>query len=417
MSASPTRPAPAPAGRTAQSTAEDEVTLADAGAGRRAKLVEALAGRWRMLPVLATLIALWGLFAAASPVFLTSRNLSNLAVQIVVTGILALGLVLVLLVGQIDLSVAALSGVAAGIMGQLSVGLGWNIGLAIAVAILAGATVGLLYGALVTRSSAPAFIVTLGGALILKGVLLQLLPRAGQLPLSGTTIATAVNGFLSPATGYALVLTACLLFGALRVQSHRQERTLGLRINPVREHLLPFAVVTAAAMLVVAVFNTYRGVPVPVAVFLALLLFAWFLTTQTAFGTYLYAIGGNAEAARRAGIPVRTIITTAFMIASGLAALGGVIAAARVLGVSPQSGSDTLLLEAVAAAVIGGASLFGGRGSVWAALLGALVIGTISNGLDLIGVSSQVKLMTQGGILVTAVVTDGFITRTSAARN
>jgi len=377
-------------------------------------VVEALAGEYRLVPVCIALAFIWLFFAITTENFLSPRNLSNLSLQIVVTGVLALGLVLVMLIAEIDLSVAALSGVCASIMALLTVDEGWSPVLAVAAAIAAGALFGALQGGIVVFG-APSFVVTLGGSLALGGALLLLLPDAGQINLAETPIADVAGTYIAPEVGWGLVLVGLVAFVALRLRALRGGRgtAAGGGASRTAHVLLPAVLAGVTAVAAIAILNSYRGVPVAVAIFLGLLLALWYLTTQTRFGTYLYATGGNEEAARRAGIGVTRLRVVTFALAGGFAAIAGIIAASRLLGVSTQSGSGTLLLQAIAAAVIGGASLFGGRGSIWAALLGALVIGSVSNGLDLRGSPDEVKLIVQGAILVLAVAIDAVVSRGS----
>lgn len=382
----------------------------------RHTVADALAGRWRMIPVLATLVMLWIFFASQAPGFLSARNLSNLSVQIVVTTILALGLVLVLIIGEIDLSVAALGALASAVMARLLVEAGLGAVAAIGIAIAFGVAVGCLQGLIVTQFRAPAFIVTLGASLVMQGLLLLLLPRTGQVPLAGTFVELITGSYLVPQIGYALAVATPVVVTMLLYQTFRHRRRQGQQLSLVRAVALPGLACLACSLLVVAVLNLHRGVPTAVVLMLGLLAVLAYMTTQTRLGTYLYAIGGNAEASRRAGIRVRRVKVATFALTGGLAAIAGIVSASRTLGVSSQSGSGTLLLEAVAAAVIGGASLFGGRGSVWAALLGALVIGSISNGLDLLGADAQVKLIIQGAVLILAVAVDGALSKGARAR-
>lgn len=382
----------------------------------RHQVADALSGRWRMLPVLATLVILWGVFASQAPGFLSARNLSNLSVQIVVTAILALGLVLVLIIGEIDLSVAALGALASAVMARLLVETGVGPVIALATAVTFGVGAGCLQGLIVTQFRAPAFIVTLGASLVMQGLLLLLLPRTGQVPLAGTFVELIAGSYLVPAVAYLLALATPVVVALLLLQTFRHRRGQGQQLSKVRTVVLPSAACLICSLVVVAGLNLHRGVPTAVVLMLALLAGLAYLTTQTRFGAYLYAIGGNAEAARRSGIRVRRVKVATFALTGGLAAIAGIVSASRTLGVSSQSGSGTLLLEAVAAAVIGGASLFGGRGSVWAALLGALVIGSISNGLDLLGADAQLKLIIQGGVLILAVAVDGALSRGARAR-
>ena len=381
------------------------------GAGFGKDVLEAIATRWRVIPVVISLMFIWVIFACQTPVFLSARNLTNLADQIAATSIVALGLVLVLLVAEIDLSVAALSAVCAAIAGVLVVQMDISLWLALVSAFAAGALFGALQGAVVVSTGAPAFIVTLGSSLMLGGVLLILLPSgSGMVPLAGTDLQIIAAYHLPPALSYALTAGVGLTGLWMRWRTHRQRLAYGLRSSPSKSLGLGLAVL-ATSLAAVAFFNSNRGVPLPVAVLGGLVAILSYVTTQTPFGTWLYAIGGNPEAARRAGIPVSLVKIAAFAILGMLAAVGGVVAAARVLGVSPASADQSLLLEAIAAAVIGGTSLFGGRGSVWAAILGALVIGSIANGMFLIDASTELRLLVQGGVLVLAVVADALIAR------
>jgi D-xylose transport system permease protein len=396
-------------------TAEREPRAAhesDAAGDRRGQIVEALTGEWRVIPVLIALAAIWVFFALGDSSFVSPRNLSNLSLQIVVTGVLALGLVLILLVGEIDLSVAASSGVCATVMSTLFVNHGWSAGPAILVAVLLGAAVGGVQAAIVVYGS-PSFVVTLGGALMLQGALIALLPNAGQINLADTSIADIAGTYLDAATGWTLAVVAMLGFAVLRWTRHAANRRRKIQTHLVRDVLAPVCLICAVSVAAVAVLNAYQGVPVAVAIFLALLLTFSYITTQTRYGVHLFAAGGNRDAARRAGVPVTKLIVSTFVVAGACAAIGGIIAASRVLGVSVQSGQGSLMLEAIAAAVIGGTSLFGGRGTVWAALLGALVIGSISNGMDLRGMATEVKLVVEGAILIAAITVDAVIARGS----
>ena len=380
----------------------------------RARLFELLAGRWRVVPVLVALAGIWITFTLLSEVFLSSRNLSNLLLQIVVMSVISLGLVLVLLVGEIDLSVALLSAVCAAIAAQLSVNHNWPFPLVLAAGISSGAVFGFAQGFITTRFKVPSFIVTLGGSLVLSGLLQQTLPSdTYEIGLVRDPIALIANSYLPNWLSGLGVVFAAIVVGLLGLQSHADRRRAGFTPSLIRLVLIPSAVVVAVGAGILLLLSDYRGVPVAIAILFAVLGFFGYLTTQTKFGTYLYAIGGNPEAARRAGIPVDRIKIIVFMLTGALAAFGGIIAASRVLSVSHLSADPLILLEAIAAAVIGGASLFGGRGSVWAALTGALVMGSITNGMLLIDVSTPTRLLVQGTILILAVVVDAVISRTS----
>ena len=383
-----------------------------APATRGAMLLEFLAGRWRTVPVLIALALIWAVFATQSDVFLSSRNLSTLALQIVVTSVIGLSLVLVLIAGEIDLSVAYLSAVCAAVAATLSVNAGWPFALALSGGVGTGALWGFVQGFVTTRFAIPSFIVTLGGSLILTGALQKILPSdTYEIGLVKDPIASIANTFLPGWASYVGVAIAAALVAALRLETYFSRRGHGFSPSLAVSVVVPVGVAAIGGAAVVSVFEGYRGVPVAVALLAVLLCSLAYLTTQTRFGVHLYAIGGNAEAARRAGIPVDRVRIVAFALAGALAGTGGIIAASRVFGVSPLSADPVILLEAIAAVVIGGVSLFGGRGSVWGALTGALVMGSITNGLLLLDVSTPVRLAVQGTILILAVVTDALIVR------
>jgi D-xylose transport system permease protein len=380
----------------------------------RFNLLEHLSGRMRLVPVLASLVLVWAFFWTQQSAFLSPRNLTNLAMQMVVVATLALGLVLVLLVAEIDLSVAALSGAAAAIAGRLATDQGWNPALACAVALVFGVVWGVMQATIVLYG-APSFIVTLGGSLALGGILLWLLPPAGQIALANNPLRYIAGAFLDRSVGWGLALATIVGYGANCWIQYRARRRVGLNANVTMHLVVPIATVAVGALVTIYVLNSYRGVPVVVAILMAMLVLLSYLSTQTRWGLRIYAVGGNREAARRAGIPVTRTLLWCFAAAGFFAALGGIFAASRLLGVSSQSGGGSLLLEAIAAAVIGGTSLFGGRGVIWSALLGALVIGSISNGMDLLGYPTEAKLAATGLILVLATLSDVVISRGSLA--
>ncbi|WP_244575481.1 sugar ABC transporter permease [Rhizobium sp. 11515TR] len=374
--------------------------------------IATLATRYRMIPVLIALALIWGYFAWANPLFLSPRNLSNLSLQIVVTGVVALGLMFVLVIGEIDLSVAATGAVSAAVTAGLAVNSGYDTTVAVLIGLFVGGAIGAIQGTVVTFFRAPAFIVTLGTSLVLQGILLDMLPAGSNLiSLVGQPFGKIANIYL-PASLSALLLAAVVITLAIfSWQSYAAKRQNSLPASFASGIAVPVLSVTVVGIIVLTVFNSYRGVPLLVASLLGLLGLFAYITTQTRFGLHLYAIGANAEAARRAGISVKSMRIAAFTLTGLFAALGGIIASGRVLGVSPDSANTTLLLEAIAAAVIGGVSLFGGRGSVWAALTGALVMGSVSNGMLLVNASTQTRLEVQGAILTLAVILDAFLSR------
>lgn len=384
---------------------------------RKARITSLLAGDLRALPVLVALAVLVGFFATQSDVFLSSRNLSNLLVQTVVTGVLALGIVFVLLLGEIDLSVASISGLCAVLMAKLVVESGLPAGLAVLVSILLGAAIGTFTGFWATRFLVPTFVITLGFGLVLNGIQLAILPTSGNIALLGTGIEAIAGTYVTGIWSWLVLVIAIVAVVGLKWSEYGRRVKFELEASLSKSVLIPGVVFAVVATGLVAVLNLNQGIPVPVIIFAALLGLATYVLTQTRFGLHVYATGGNAEAARRAGINTNRVKMLAFALAGGLAALAGIIAASRILGVSVSSGGGigggALLLNSIAAAVIGGVSLFGGRGRASAALLGALIIGVVSNGLNLMGVSSDVQLVVTGLLLVGAVTIDRTVERIS----
>lgn len=381
----------------------------------RRGLAERLGDELRFLPVALGLIALFLFFATQSDVFLTPRNLNNLLVQSTVTGIIALGLVFVLLTGEIDLSVAATSGVASVLMAKMVVDFGLPIPLAIAVGVIVGAAIGAASGRWITLIGVPSFVVTLGVGLVLNGIQLTLLPRTGRYNLLNTGVENLAGTYVAGIGAWLLVVLGIAALVALRLTTWRRRKAEGLPAPFFGNVLVPVGIVGGLLILVTLFLQNQRGLPMPVILFLVLLGACAYLAGETRFGLYLYAIGNNAEAARRAGIRVDRIKIAAFAIAGALAAFGGILSASRILGVSVSSGGGVgggaLLLESIAAAVIGGVSLFGGRGRVVGALFGALIIATVSNGLNLMGVANEARLIVTGLLLVIAVSIDRGIER------
>jgi len=369
------------------------------------------------LPVLLGLILIAIIFQLANRHFLSPLNLTNLMVQIASVGTISVGIVLVLLIGEIDLSVGAVSGLCAGVMAVLSVKMGLPASIAVGAGILSGAAIGLLQGFWIARLHVPSFIVTLAGYLGWQGVLLYVLGETGTVNLTDPWIIGIANARLPVWFGWVL--------GVLFVGVYTFS-VLGDRQRRVRAGMLPQAplllagrivLVVAGVILAVAIMSINRspqgfvpvmGVPTAVLFLIGFIVLFDFITRRMRFGRYIFAVGGNAEAARRAGINVDRVRTVVFVLASTLAACGGILAGSRLLAVNQSSGGGDVLLNAIAAAVIGGTSLFGGRGSTWSALLGALVIGSIANGMDLLALSSSIRFMVTGAVLLLAVTLDAY---------
>jgi D-xylose transport system permease protein len=368
-------------------------------------------GELGSLRVLIVLGVIWTIFQLSNDRFLTSINLTNLSLQIAAVGTISVGVVLVLLLGEIDLSVGAVSGLAAAVMAVLNVKHGWSPELAILAGLGVGAAIGLFNGLMVTFVGIPSFVVTLAGLLAWQGALLWVLGDTGTINLPDSVITDLTSTFFEPIVGWIMaagVTGGTLAFG-LRSRSRRAKA--GLELPPLAALVLRTVVIGIGSFATVAILSGDRGIPLAPLILVGLCALFAFITHRTSFGRHIYAAGGNDEAARRAGINTRRVRIIVFTLASTLAAAGGILAASRLIAVNQASGSGDLLLLAIAGPVIAGVSLFGGRGTVWAALLGALVIGSISNGMDLLGLESSVKYMITGGVLLAAVTIDALTRR------
>jgi D-xylose transport system permease protein len=369
------------------------------------------------LPVLLGLILIAIIFQIANPNFLSPLNLTNLLVQIAAVGTIAVGVVLVLLIGEIDLSIGSVSGLTAAIMAVLSVKVGAPGWLAILAGILSGAVIGFIQGWWVAKLHVPSFVVTLAGFLGWQGALLYVLGSTGTVNLNDPLIIGLSNARLPVILGWliGLAFIAVAAFNAFRERAQRA-RT-GVSYQPVVLVIGRLVLIAAVIMAAIGLMSVDRnpsrtvpimGVPSAVLFLIGFIVLFDYITRRTKFGRYIFAVGGNAEAARRAGINVDRIRIAVFVLSSTLAACGGILAGSRLFAVNQSSGSGDVLLNAIAAAVIGGTSLFGGRGSVWSALLGALVIGSIANGMDLLAFASSIRFMVTGAVLLVAVTLDAY---------
>ena len=393
---------------TADATVDEEV---EAGSPRLDLLRRFIQGDLAELRVVLALAVIWLVFYLQEPRFMSSVNLSNLVLQTCAVGLVSIGIVHVLLLGEIDLSVGAVSGLCASIMAVLNVQHGWSPYLAIAAAVLAGTAIGLFQGSVFTRFVVPSFVVTLAGLLAWPGFQLKVLGETGTVNLNDPKITGLTSTFYSDTVGWIMGLAAIAIYAALALRGRQKRVGEGLSAPPLGLLLMRIGLVAVAVLLSIWVLNDDRGVPLAALILVGFCLFFFYITTRTRFGRHIFAVGGNAEAARRAGINVNRVRVIVFMIASSMAAAGGIMAASRLLAVNQSSGAGDFLLLAIAGPVIAGTSLFGGRGSVWHALLGALVITSISNGLDLQGRESSVKFMVTGGVLLLAVVIDAIARR------
>lgn len=376
-----------------------------------------LRGDLGFIPVLITLIVIMAYFTIASGgIFLKPENLSNLVLQIATIGIIGLGEIMVLLLGEIDLSVAAVSVFCAVVMAVLSERVGVPGVVAILVALLAGALVGFINGFFIAYLRVPSFIVTLAASIFYSGLLLNLLAGQSTLIIRDPIIVGIAGtpiSFLPDIFGIGLPFLGVLLYALSVSLNFMRRRRAGLRTVSLTQLILQIVIAFVIVLGVVTLFQSYQGVPYATAILVALIVLFWIILTKTPFGRHVYAVGGNNEAARRAGINVVGIRMAVFTLCSALAAVGGIVQASRGLAVASQI-DPVLLLNAIAAAVIGGVSLFGGRGSVWAIVLGGLIIGSLVNGLALLNQGTDVAEMVEGIVLLLAVTIDAVARRLQA---
>ncbi|BCM18153.1 sugar ABC transporter permease [Mesorhizobium sp. J8] len=369
------------------------------------------------LPVIVGLVVIWTVFTSLNPVFVSSSNLVNLLFDCSTVGVIALGIVCVLMVGEIDLSVGSISGFASALVGTLWVNQGWPVALAILAALAFGALIGSLYALLFNRLGMPSFVSTLAGLLAVLGMQLYILGSTGSINLPyGSALVDFGQLMVMPkwvSHTLAVVPGLAMLVTGLRTVTRR--RAANLSAPSVAGLVLRVVAITVGLQLIVAYLNQSRGIPWMFGLFVGLVVAMNYALTRTKWGRSMTAVGGNREAARRAGIKVRAIYLSAFALCSLFAALGGVLAAARLASASQQAGTGDVNLNAIAAAVIGGTSLFGGRGSAYSALLGIIVIQSIASGLTLLDLSSSLRYMITGAVLAIAVIVDSLARRSRAS--
>ena len=382
-------------------------------------------GELGSLPIIIGLIVIVLIFGSLEDQFLTARNFTNLLLQMAPIAALAMGIVFILLIADgeivtIDLSVAfvaAVGGVVTVLL-QRPGDPGWPWWACILGGVVVTTAIGLLHSLIITKLGVPSFITTLAGLLVWSGVVLMLTTQfstAGTIRMQDKTLVGIANNFLSDVMGWILGGLVIVAFTASQVLGVRTRRARGLAAKPTVIVVLQIVAVAVVTLSAVAVANSDRGVP-QITLTLGLFLLFWtFIASRTPFGRHIYAVGGSPEASRRAGINVDRIRITVFMINGFMAGVGGIILASRLRSVATNTGGGNLLLNVIAAAVIGGTSLFGGRGRVVSALYGALVITSIQNGMDLLGMASGTKFVVTGLVLLAAVLVDSISKRRRAA--
>jgi len=378
------------------------------GQALRERWISIRGGEVGYLPVLLGLVVIVIYFQIGNSNFLTAGNFVNLIVQMSGPAVIAIGVVFVLLLGEIDLSAAIVSGVGGVVAAKFLLERTTTLDgvLAILLAIATGVGIGLLQGIFIAKIGVPSFVVTLAGLLAWQGVLLLIIGEGGTVVIQNQTVFDLANYNLTDTAGWILAAIIAGGFAVLQVAGYLRRWRAGLPIGSPTLFVLKTAFVVVAVLAVVAVCNRDRGVPLAGVILIALVVVFTFVAERTVFGRHVYAVGGSVEAARRAGISVDRVKLIVFGLASGLAGLGGVILASRLSSVDPNAGGSDLLLNVIAAAVIGGTSLFGGRGRVIDALLGALVIYAVANGMGLLDYSSGVQFLVTGIILLAAVTVD-----------
>jgi D-xylose transport system permease protein len=359
---------------------------------------------WRTYTMVFALIIIWIIFAYTTDgVFLEARNFSNLMRQATITGVLAVGMLMVILPGHIDLSIGSVAGLTGALAAIAQAWWGYPLVPSLAIGIVTGVAIGLIQGALVAYGNIPAFIVTLGGLLAWRGVV-KGITKGNTVPIGLSEFKAIGQCYLMKPVGIGLAAAGILAIALFAFRSYQSQRRHGAEASVTK---LALQMIFPSLLIVVFIYalNKYAGVPIPVVILIVVALIGAFLTQNTTFGRYLYAIGGNADAARLSGVNIKRHILAVFCIMGALAGLGGIIYTARVGSASPDAGR-LLELDAIAACVIGGTSLMGGRGTVFGAILGAIFMASLDNGMSLKNYQDFTQDIVKGVILVAAVGLD-----------
>ncbi|TRO60623.1 sugar ABC transporter permease [Streptomyces sp. IB201691-2A2] len=376
------------------------------------------AGELGSLPVVLVLAAVWIIFQSLNSNFLSPRNLSNLSVDIVGTGLIAVGIVFVLLLGELDLSVGSISGLAAAAFAVLNVNHGVPEWLAVIIAVLAGTLAGTVQGFSVARTRVPAFVVTLAGLLTWNGLMLYILGTSGTVNLDENGLVAKLTSyyFTNDAAAYGLAAVAAWVVFLVSYQDMRRRKAVGMPHRSLRGIAVRTGVLAVVAFAAAYLLNRFQGLPLALLIFLVVVAGLDIVLRRTHYGRQVYALGGSMEAARRASLSVTRVQTAVLAVSGTMAAIGGLFLASRITSVSQGSGSGVLLVNAIAAAVIGGTSLFGGRGTTWSAVLGMLIIQSIASGMAITDTPTAVQFIITGGVLFAAVLIDSLSRRSQQAR-
>ncbi|MFD6995613.1 sugar ABC transporter permease [Streptomyces mirabilis] len=375
------------------------------------------AGELGSLPVVLVLAAVWITFQSLNQSFLSPRNLSNLSVDIAGTGLIAVGIVFVLLIGELDLSVGSISGLAAAVFAVLNVNNGVPEWLAAIIGVLTGTAAGTIQGFSFAKTRVPAFVITLAGLLTWNGFMLYILGTSGTVNLDENGLVAKLTSyyFTNDAVAYGLAAISAALVFLVCYQDRRRRKTVGMPYRSLRGIVARTGVLGVMAFTGAYLLNRFQGLPLALLIFLVVVAGLDIVLRRTHYGRQIYALGGSVEAARRASLSVTGVQTAVLAISGTMAAIGGLFLASRITSVSQSSGSGVLLLNAIAAAVIGGTSLFGGRGTTWSAALGMLIIQSIASGMALTDTPAAVQFVITGGVLFAAVVMDSLSRRSQRA--
>jgi D-xylose transport system permease protein len=371
-------------------------------------------GELGSLPVIVGLVVIAIVFQSMNSEFLSANSINSIAIYTAVYGVMSIGVVFVLLLGEIDLAIGSVAGLSAATWAVLSTRHGMSDWLAVAVALLVGIAVGVIHGFFFAKIGVPAFVVTLAGNLGWMGLQIKLMGSEGTINTpDGSFVDKLTNTYFSNvAAAYTLAIVAVALYALSQVLDRRRRVRVGLTARPFGEIIVRTVGLAIVTLVVAYELNQSRGLPLGLVIFVGILIVADFVVRRTTYGRQVFAVGGGIEAARRAGISVPMVRITVFAISGLLAAFGGLYIASLSGGADKALGSGNVLMNVIAAAVIGGTSLFGGRGKIWSALLGTLVIEAITQGLNLQGMAAEIQYMITGAVLLAAVVIDSVSRRT-----